>query len=172
MNRAIFFDRDGVLNQLVKRDGGLYSPRKSEDYSIFEESIAVVRDFKKLDFHLLVISNQPDISRGFLAESELKKMTSMLLSQIPIDEVFYCIHDDWEACSCRKPLPGLIIKAAHKWNIDLDKSYYVGDTWRDVEAAKNAGVRCLLLNRDYNKNVLCDRRINNMQDIIKSISED
>ena len=171
MNKAAFFDRDGVLNKLVRRDGGLYSPRKIEDFALYEESIGVVSDLKKLGFNVFVVSNQPDVSRGLMSNSDLKKMTLALMKKLVVDEVYYCIHDDWEGCDCRKPLPGLINRAAKEYDIDLDRSFYVGDTWRDVEAAKNARVRCLLLNRDYNQDILCDKRISNIKEIIQNISE-
>ena len=169
MNHAVFFDRDGVLNELVHRDGGLFSPRSISQFNIINSSKIAINRLKEMDFLIMVVSNQPDISRGSLNTSELDKMTNILFKELEIDDVFYCIHDDSNFCKCRKPAPGLLIQASEKWNIDLGKSFMVGDTWKDAEAAKNAKVKFLLLDKDYN--VDCNNliRIKNLDEIINHI---
>ena len=169
MKRAIFFDRDGVLNELVKRDGGHYSPRDSSSFKIISNSIEVTKYTKSLGYLNIVISNQPDVARGYLNRTELVKMTKVLFNELMLDDVFYCTHDDSDLCNCRKPAPGLFIQAAEKWKIDLQKSYMIGDTWKDIEAAKNANVNSLLLDRDYNLDCDSRNRINNIEDIINYI---
>ena len=84
-----------------------------------------------------------------------------------IDDVLYCTHDDADNCNCRKPAPGLFFQAAEKWKINLQQSYMVGDTWKDAEAAYNAKVEFLLLNKDYNSDYRSPQRINNLKEIIK-----
>ena len=169
MNRAVFFDRDGVLNELVKRDGGYYSPRISSHFNIISNSIAVTRQTNALGYLNIVISNQPDVARGYLNRTELDKMTRLLMDELIIDDVFYCTHDDSDLCNCRKPAPGLFIQAAKKWKIDLQKSYMIGDTWKDTEAAKNENVNFFLLGRDYNLDYDCTNRINHIKDIFNLI---
>ena len=169
MNRAVFFDRDGVLNELVKRDDGYYSPRDSSNFKIISNSIEVTKYTNSLGYLNIVISNQPDVARGYLNKTELDKMTKVLFNELMIDDVFYCTHDDSDLCNCRKPAPGLFIQAAEKWKIDLQKSYMIGDTWKDIEAAKNANVNSLLLDRDYNLDCDSRNRINNIEDIINYI---
>ncbi len=169
MNRAVFFDRDGVLNELVKRDDGYYSPRDLSNFKIISNSIEVTKYTKSLGYLNIVISNQPDVTRGFLNKTELDKMTKVIFNTLMIDDVFYCTHDDSDLCNCRKPAPGLFIQAAEKWKIDLRKSYMIGDTWKDNEAAKNANVNFLLLNRDYNLDCDSPNRINNLGDIFNYI---
>ena len=88
--KAVFFDRDGVLNQLIKRDGSLFSPQKFSDFTINKESVNTIRKVKELGFMAIVISNQPDISRKKLEQSELDKMTKVLFDQLGADDVFYC----------------------------------------------------------------------------------
>ena len=109
------------------------------------------------------------MARGYLNKTELDKMTKVLFNELMIDDVFYCTHDDSDLCNCRKPAPGLFIQAAEKWKIDLQKSYMIGDTWKDTEAAKNANVNSLLLDRDYNLDCDSPNRINNLEDIFNYI---
>ena len=169
MNRAVFFDRDGVLNELVKRDGGYYSPRVSSHFKIISNSIEVTRHTNSLGYLNIVISNQPDVARGYLNITELDKMTRVLFNELIIDNVFYCTHDDSDLCNCRKPAPGLFIQAAEKWNIDLCNSYMIGDTWKDSKAAKNANVNALLLDRVYNLDCDDPNRINSLEEIFNYI---
>ena len=171
MTQAVFFDRDGVLNELVQRDGGFYSPQSFDQFKIYDTAKFVINELKQKGFLSIVISNQPDIARGYLKKTELNKMTHHLFDKISIDDVFYCTHDDFDLCNCRKPAPGLIIQAADKWNIDLQNSYMVGDTWKDVEAANNANVKFLLLNAEYNLDYDSSNRINSLKDIINHIEE-
>ena len=165
MRKAVFFDRDGVINELVQRDGGLFSPQTFDQFNIVRNTKVVINKLKKMGFLTIVISNQPDISRGTLKKTELDKITNILLNELMIDDVFYCPHDDSDLCNCRKPAPGLIIQAADKWNIDLQNSYMVGDTWKDAEAAKNANVNFFLLDREYNLDFDSPNRINYIKDI-------
>ena len=146
MNKAVFFDRDGVLNELVNRAGGYFSPRLSSNFRIILNSIEVTNYTKSKGYLNIVISNQPDVARGYLTEFELDKMTNILIKKLLIDDVFYCLHDD-DMCKCRKPLPGLIIFAKDKWDIDLNKSIMIGDTEKDCFAAKNSKVEFYLLDK-------------------------
>ena len=165
-NKAVFFDRDGVLNHLVKRDGSFYSPQKFEDFYIIDDAIEVVDCVRKMGYLAIVISNQPDISRGKLKQSELDKMTQLLTDKTNIDDIFYCTHDDSNQCNCRKPAPGLFIMAQRKYNLDFDKSFMIGDTWKDVAAAENADIPIILLDRRYNQTLNGIKRINNLKESI------
>ena len=170
MNRAIFFDRDGVLNELVNRDDGWYSPRKFVNFKIIPETIEVTRQTSTMGYLNIVISNQPDIARYHLKQTELEKMTEKLLDELTIDDVFYCKHDDSDLCQCRKPAPGLFFEAAKKWDINLKKSFMIGDTWKDIEAANNANITSLLLNKFYNLDYYSPFRIDNLEDMFSYIS--
>ena len=165
MNKAIFLDRDGILNSLVCRDGGFYSPRELSDFDISLHSPDLTSYTKSLGYLNIVVSNQPDIARGLLKKSVLDAMTEILFSKLNIDDVFYCVHDDLDLCDCRKPKAGLIFEAAKKWEIDLSNSCLIGDTWKDMEAAKNAKVNSFLLDRVYNQDYNCDSRINKLTDV-------
>ena len=171
MNRAIFFDRDGVLNELVPRDGGYFSPQSKGQFVIKKNVNKIIKKLKNDGFITIVVSNQPDVSRGLLSEHELDKMTKKLFHELMIDDIYYCIHDDGDCCECRKPKPGLIFQAAKKWNIELRKSYMIGDTWKDAEAAKNANLNFFLLGKDYNLNYSTDTRIKKIKDIFQIMNK-
>jgi len=170
MNKAVFFDRDGVLNKLVEREGGLYSPRDIKRFDLFPDISKVISSVKSKGYLSIVISNQPDVSRGLLKKSDLKKMTNILFDMLQVDDVFYCLHDDPDEEGCRKPAPGLILKAQKRWDIDLNRSLMIGDTEKDLKAAKNAGVKFLLLNRAYNSNIIAKNRIFNLTNVLKYLN--
>ena len=170
MNKAIFLDRDGVLNKLVERNEGLYSPQDIKNFNLFPNVSKVIESVKSNGYLCIVVSNQPDVARGLLKKSELDKMTKILYDNFRLDDVFYCLHDDPDVKGCRKPAPGLILKAQKKWDIELKKSFMVGDTEKDLETARNAGVKFFLLNRKYNRNINTSNRIKKLDDLIKIIN--
>ena len=106
------------------------------------------------DFLVIIVTNQPDIARNKMSETELEKMHEKLRKQIEFDDLFVCIHDDADNCQCRKPKPGMIINTAIKWKIDLKNSIIIGDSWRDMLAGEKAGlITCYIDHRDnYNQN--------------------
>ena len=165
MNRAVFFDRDGVLNNLVFRDGKYYSPRNINNFKLFNDAEKVIHTIRDKGYLAIIVSNQPDIARGYLKKSVLDEMTKLLFDKLSVDDVFYCMHDDPDVEECRKPAPGLIIKAQKKWGIDLNQSLMVGDTKKDQGAAKNAGVKFILISRSYNDHINTFNRISKLTDI-------
>ena len=166
LNKAVFFDRDGVLNELIKRDGSFYSPRCLDDFHLFPLVGDVINKIKSVGYLCIVVSNQPDIARGYLKKSELNSMTRLLSLSLDLDDILYCLHDDLHECGCRKPLPGLLFQAKEKWNLDLSSSFMVGDTIKDLEAANGADVEFCLLDRPYNRSVQAEKRIVSLRDII------
>ena len=163
--KAVFFDRDGVLNHLVERDGSLFSPQHFKDLKIYDGVSDIIEKIKQLGFLTIVVSNQPDISRKKLDQSDLDKMTDALIDKLKMDDVFYCIHDDNNDTGCRKPKPGLFLLAQKKYNINFDDSIMVGDTWKDVEAANNAGIKMYLIDRHYNQDIANVDRINKLEEL-------
>lgn len=170
MKKAIFFDRDGVINELVPRDGYYYSPRYKNDFKLIPNIIDLINLIREKSYKIVVVSNQPDIARGLMSVLELEKITNVLFNKLKIDDVFYCIHDDLDNCECRKPKPGLILEAKEKWNINLKKSLMIGDTQKDLEAASSAGVKFLLINTDYNKKINNCIRIDKLDQIIEYLN--
>jgi D-glycero-D-manno-heptose 1,7-bisphosphate phosphatase len=167
--KAVFFDRDGVLNHLVKRDGSYYSPQRLQDFHIADNAKDVIKHVHKKGYLAIVVSNQPDISRGKLKQFELDKMSDILFEELSIDDIFYCTHDDNNDTGCRKPAPGLFFTAQKKYNIDFIKSFMIGDTWKDVEAAKKAGISMILLSKNYNQDLENVIRIKNLSEILSLI---
>ncbi len=164
--KAVFFDRDGVLNHLVKRDGSYYSPQRSQDFRIADDAKDVIKHVHEMGYLAIVISNQPDISRGKLKQFELDKMSDILFEELSIDDIFYCTHADNNDTGCRKPAPGLFFSAQKKYNIDFKKSFMIGDTWKDVEAAKKVGISMILLNKDYNQELENVFRLKSLSEIV------
>jgi D-glycero-D-manno-heptose 1,7-bisphosphate phosphatase len=145
--RAVFFDRDGVLNRLVWRDGAAVSPRSRHDFAFQDDAASAVEAMRSLGFLIFVVTNQPDIARGHLPQEELDEMSAELTRALKPDAIAVCPHDDQDRCRCRKPEPGLILDLAREWNVSLPSSYVVGDSWRDIRAGRQAGCHTIFVNR-------------------------
>jgi D-sedoheptulose 7-phosphate isomerase len=146
---AIFLDRDGVLNRAYVRDGKPFPPPGQKELEILPDVASSLRDLKSHGFALYVITNQPDVARGTLTVDTVEAMHSQLRSSLPIDDIFVCYHDDKDDCACRKPKPGLLFEAQRKHNIDLSRSFVIGDRWRDIDAGHNAGCKTILIDYGY-----------------------
>jgi len=172
--RAIFLDRDGVINKVILRDGKPNSPRTLEEF-VFNDGIKeVVYIMKELGYKVFIVSNQPDFARGEISQDTLERMSKKMRFELPLDDIFICLHDDHHDCLCRKPKPGMLMRAAEKWGIDLSSSFMIGDTWKDTEAGKAAGCRTILLDAAYNQGTHCDFRIKSLSEaaeIIKTFSQ-
>ncbi len=151
MNSAIFLDRDGVVNYSIIRDKKPYPPISLGELKIFPEIKRVIDFFKLKKFKIFVITNQPDVARGKISIDEVEKINASILSQLSIDEIFTCYHDNQDKCECRKPKPGAFMTLSQKYNIDLSKSIMVGDRAKDIEAAKNANCPSVFIDYGYNE---------------------
>ena len=169
MNSAVFLDRDGVLNKLVFRDGNYYSPRNIINFKLYNDAEKAIQLIQEKGYLALVVSNQPDIARGYLKKSILNEMTKKIFDKLNVDDIFYCMHDDG-MCDCRKPLPGLIYAAQKKWNIDLSQSIMIGDTEKDYLAAKHSNVDFYLVSNDENIDTNVENRISHISEILNIIN--
>lgn len=151
VRRAVFLDRDGVLNEPILRDGRPYPPSGLHELTIVPNAETALARLKRHDFLLIVVTNQPDVGRGTATQADVECMNRHLAKHLPLDDFFTCYHDDSDHCDCRKPLPGLLLKAAAQYGIDLANSYMVGDRWRDIDAGSAAGCRTILIDRHYNE---------------------
>jgi D-glycero-D-manno-heptose 1,7-bisphosphate phosphatase len=149
MTRAVFFDRDGVLNESIVREGHPYPPANMEELKLFPESYAALIGLKQSGFLLFVVTNQPDVARGTQTREVVQAINDAIGAALPIDGFLVCWHDDADGCECRKPRPGLILEAARRYRVDLRHSFLVGDRWRDVDAGAAAGCRTVLIDRHY-----------------------
>ena len=149
--KAVFLDRDGVIARPYIKKGKSISARKYKEFKLLPKVKEAIVKLKKNNFIIIVITNQPDISKGLLKLSEVKKMHQKLFANTLIDDIFLCPHDEINNCKCRKPKPGLLIKAIKKYNIDIAKSYLIGDRLKDIEAAENINLKSLFIKRNYHE---------------------
>jgi D-glycero-D-manno-heptose 1,7-bisphosphate phosphatase len=148
---AVFFDRDGVLNKAVVREGRPYPPSNASELVLDEDARESLTRLNRLFSLLFVVSNQPDVARGSVTRDRVEGLNAQLMERLPITAFYVCYHDDADQCECRKPLPGLLLKAASEYDVDLTRSYMVGDRWRDVEAGIAAGCTTILIDRGYDE---------------------
>ena len=142
---AVFLDRDGVINR--NRDDYV---KTWDEFEFLPEAVHAIRILSSLDYPIIVISNQSPIGRGILSQSTLDDINEKMIDQIMrsggrIDSAFYCPHRPDEYCACRKPQPGLLIRAAEKFSLDLGSSYLVGDKDSDIYAALAVGCYPILV---------------------------
>jgi D-glycero-D-manno-heptose 1,7-bisphosphate phosphatase len=156
--RTVFLDRDGVVNKVIYRDGKPASPRSPEEFVIVPYAREALQRIKTLGYLLIVVTNQPEISRGLLNPTALSQMSEQLRKNLPLDDILICPHDDSHGCACRKPRPGLLLEAAQKWKIDLTSSFLIGDNAKDMGAGQAVQCRAILLDRPYNQGIACDCR--------------
>jgi D-glycero-D-manno-heptose 1,7-bisphosphate phosphatase len=147
--RAVFLDRDGVLNASPVRDGKPYAPRSLAEFKLLPGVPEALAQLRKAGFLNVVVTNQPDVANGKAKREDIEAIHARLLKDLPIDAVKVCYHDDKDGCACRKPKPGMLLEAAAELGIDLRASYLVGDRWRDVAAAHAAGCKALFIDYQY-----------------------
>tara|TARA_Y100000741_G_scaffold362569_1_gene348606 strand:+ start:242 stop:787 length:546 start_codon:yes stop_codon:yes gene_type:complete len=149
--KTVFLDRDGVINKPYIKNGKSFAPTKFNEFSIYPEAKESVRILHSLDFKVIVITNQPDIARGLILDSDISKMNSKMFNDLNIDDIFICPHSEEDNCNCRKPKPGMILEAKKKYKIDLNSSFLIGDRFTDIQAAKNTGCKSIFIDRNYNE---------------------
>lgn len=150
LRRAVFLDRDGVLNRVVMRDGKAASPRALDELQIEPDAPATLKALKAAGYLLFVVTNQPDVRRGLMSAETLGALHARLAEALPVDEIAACLHDNADGCGCRKPKPGLVLDLAERHGVDLHQSWMIGDQDRDIACGKAAGCNTILLGREYN----------------------
>jgi D-glycero-D-manno-heptose 1,7-bisphosphate phosphatase len=146
---ALFLDRDGVVIKTLVMNGNPVANHNLETLEYMPGILDLVSFAKDRRMVPVLITNQPDITRGIVSKDLVDEMNSEILSKTGIEEVFMCCHDDIDHCDCRKPFPGLFNQAKSMLNLDLETSYMVGDRWRDIQAAQKVGVKPIYLDSDY-----------------------
>jgi len=151
MRRAIFFDKDGVIN-VDKGISGNFEP-----VELYPRICDLIAEFKSKGFKIFIVTNQPVVARGLMSESELKlsikKFESMIAENNPdaiIDKIYYCPHHPNASderyrtvCECRKPKPGMALRAGSEFGIDLENSFMIGDRMSDIIAGNLAGCKTI-----------------------------
>lgn len=149
--RAVFLDRDGVLNRAVVRDGRPYPPAIVAEVEILPGVVEALQRLKVAGFVLIVVSNQPDVARGTTPQETVEAINAFLANRLPVDRFIMCYHDSADNCDCRKPRPGMLFEGAKEFDVDLSLSYMVGDLWRDVEAGIAAGCKTIFVDYGYDE---------------------
>jgi len=176
--RAVFLDRDGVLNRVVVRNGKPHPPSSPKDFELYDDVIDECARLKAANFLLVVITNQPDVGRGVQSREAVEAMHLKLQSALPsLDRIEICYHGGehyGQPCDCRKPRPGLILRAAAKLNIDLKESYVIGDRWRDIDCARAAGCRAIFIDRGYKEKLrhAPDVTVANFKEAVNAVLRD
>jgi D-glycero-D-manno-heptose 1,7-bisphosphate phosphatase len=155
-NKAVFLDRDGVINRPVIVDGKPFPPRTVAEFEILPGVAQACADLKNAGYLLVVVTNQPDVGRGILQKEVVEAIHKTMMGYLPIDRVEVCYHagaEFGEDCKCRKPKPGMLINAAGAVDIDLVRSLMIGDRWRDVDCGKRAGCKTIFIDWGYRESL-------------------
>lgn len=151
VRRAVFLDRDGVLNAPVIRGGKPYPPDSLAALRILPGVDEALSRLRAAGYLNIVVTNQPDVAKGKQRVEVVEAMHDHLLRELPLDEVKVCYHSDDQGCECRKPKAGMLLQAAKDHDIDLPRSFLVGDRWRDVAAGQAAGCSCFFVDYGYDE---------------------
>jgi D-glycero-D-manno-heptose 1,7-bisphosphate phosphatase len=168
---AVFLDRDGVLNRTVVTDGVPHPPASVEEVEILPGVLEALARLVALNLPLIVVTNQPDVARGAQTREAVEQINMFLRDRLPLTAFYVCYHDNPDNCACRKPKPGLITDAAAAYNIDLARSFVVGDRWSDIAAGQAAGCRTILIELPYSKGSRCepDYRVRDLPEAVEII---
>jgi transaldolase len=151
LRRAVFLDRDGVLNRAEVRAGRPYPPADAGAMDFFPEAAGLLAELKAGGFVLLCVTNQPDVARGTRTPENVRAMNARALSELPLDGLYACLHDGPDGCGCRKPKPGMLLRGAAEHGLDLAGSFMVGDRAGDVGAGRAAGCVTVFIDRGYSE---------------------
>ena len=151
LHKAVYLDRDGVINSALERDSKPYPPRNLGEFEILPGVPEACAKLKAAGFLLVVATNQPDVGRGTLKKEIVEAIHAEMRRQLPLDRVEVCYHpgQGQSDCDCRKPKPGMLLSAARELGIDLAQSWMVGDRWRDVDCGHAAGCRTIFIDCGY-----------------------
>jgi D-glycero-D-manno-heptose 1,7-bisphosphate phosphatase len=175
LRRAVFLDRDGVLNRPVVRNGLPRPPFRVGEFELYEDVADGCARLKAANFLLVVITNQPDVGRAQQTRETVEAMHLKMQSALPgLDRIEVCYHAGeryGQRCDCRKPRPGMILRAAAELKIDLGASYVIGDRWRDIDCARATGCRAIFIQRGYQESLrqLPDFTVLNFTDAVNAL---
>ena len=150
MNKAIFIDRDGVINAIhYDEDIGLCTPHTSDEFVFLPNAQESVKKINSAGLLAVLVCNQPDVAKGRLTMNSHQKINDKMIKELAgrgakFDGIYYCFHKSDDKCSCRKPKSGMLLQAARDLDISIESSYIVGDTLSDIEAGKTAGCKTIL----------------------------
>jgi len=148
VRRAVFLDRDGVINRAIVRNGQPFSPSRLEELDLLPDAKEACELLKANGFSLIVVTNQPEVNRGTVDRQSVENMNQKISEALPIDRIEVCYDCD-DSSEFRKPNPGMLRRAAQALDVDLAQSFMVGDRWRDVDCGHAAGCRTIFIDHGY-----------------------
>jgi len=152
MSKAIFLDRDGVLNEPWIVNKRPYPPSGVETTAIMVGISEALDMLSKYGYLIICVTNQPDVGRGIQTVEEVEKINNFLIDNLPIDRMYTCYHTDEDSCNCRKPKTGLFANALRDFpDLDFSKSWMIGDRWKDVKAGKTVGCKTIFIDYGYDE---------------------
>ena len=150
----MFLDRDGVINRALQREGKPYPPACLSEFEILPGVPEACAMLAEAGFLLIVATNQPDVGRGTLDQAVVAAIHARMSGLLPIAGVEVCYHAGGQPeCDCRKPKPGMLVRAAREWGLDLTRSWMVGDRWRDIDCGHAAGCRTIFIDYGYKEDL-------------------
>lgn len=153
--RAVFLDRDGVLNRTTIDNGVPHPPASAAQLEVLPGVPDALALLAARGLLRIVVTNQPDVARGAQTREAVEGINQRLLRELPLDAIYTCYHDDADRCDCRKPRAGLIEQASKAFSIDPQTSFMVGDRWSDIAAGQAAGCTTFLLDMPYSQSHRC-----------------
>jgi D-glycero-D-manno-heptose 1,7-bisphosphate phosphatase len=169
MKPGVFIERDGILNSVRVERERQVTPLTLDQFHLNTEVLPLLHELKAAGLLLIVTTNQPGLSRGYQSRRELDRMHQLLRATFPVDDLLVCPHEDGDRCPCRKPKAGLLVEAAYKWGIDLNRSFVVSDKWQDAEAARRAGSTSLLVQSPWLGDVHHDFVLPELSSLVEKI---
>lgn len=177
--KAVFLDRDGVINDVVDRGDDCVvagkkvrwtAPWTYDEFHITEGAHEALENISQLGYLRILVTNQPDIAYGAMTRDAHERIMADV-KELPFDDIAVCFHTRYDGCSCKKPKPGMLIAAAEKWNIDLPSSYIIGDTSDDVGTGTAAGCTTILIAGEQSESVAPDYRVSNLGEAVEIIKQ-
>tara|TARA_Y100000768_G_C23977931_1_gene684077 strand:- start:1137 stop:1667 length:531 start_codon:yes stop_codon:yes gene_type:complete len=175
MKKAVFLDRDGTINELLL-NAKSSSPKTLKDLKLKKNILTISKYLKRKKYLLIMITNQPDVSRGINNKKNVNEINNFIKKKINLDDIYVCFSKN-DKNFRRKPNPGMLIEAKKKWKINMKKSFIIGDRMKDMIAGKKAGLKTILFNKEkINKTIIdtfgdigINYRINSLKEIYKLI---
>ncbi|KKR07396.1 MAG: D-alpha,beta-D-heptose 1,7-bisphosphate phosphatase [Candidatus Peregrinibacteria bacterium GW2011_GWC2_39_14] len=177
--RAIFLDRDGVINDTIDRGENCFvqgkkvrwtAPWTYSEFHLKQGVTDALDAFHEMGYLVILVTNQPDITYGTMTREDHGRIMAEV-RQLPLDDIFVCEHGRDDGCECKKPKPGMLFDAAKKWGIDLAQSFMVGDTKSDASAGRAAGCKVVMVNDENNNNLDADFKVSSLQEVQELIED-
>ena len=171
--KAVFLDRDGVLNEPIVIDGKPYPPNNLSELIIYPGASNNLKRLRALGYLLVVVTNQPDVARGKTSLETVNSINNAIKDKLPVDLILTCFHDDNDGCNCRKPKFGMFLNAAAQLSLNLNDCYMIGDRWKDIQAGENASCKTIFVDRRYTERrpAAPDYEVSDLREAVNIIEE-